>query len=374
MAVSRARQLNPLTSIRFIAAAFVIWLHIKVLFYNAGPSYYLSRIKVVSLFFVLSGFILSYIYSSGFPEGRLRFLVARVVRLWPAHVAAIVLMCLVAPGEVAQRLTPGKLAATLSMTNSWLPFEQYWFFVVPPAWTVSTEFGLYFCFLFLIYKWERTWPWKLGGSFLVLCGMILLFEAERARLAHWSLHSWYYILYVHPFARLFEFTLGMATYECWRRAGPKIKNQIVVGTVWEFAALALLLFMVWQSPVWADQVTRLWSFGSELAGFWMLTSSSCIGYAALIFVLAQEQGLMARLLSRPVFVLLGHLSYAIYLVHWPVLVFFSTHRRSFAGMPDWVMFSIIGLLILGLSYLIWATVEKPCRALLGRFWPARANA
>ena len=191
MAVSRARQLNPLTSIRFIGAAFVIWLHINVLFYNAGPSYYLSRIKVVSLFFVLSGFILSYVYSSGLRHGRLRFLVARVVRLWPAHVAAIVLMCLVAPGEVAQQLTPGKLAATLSMTNSWLPFEQYWFFVVPPAWTVSTEFGLYFCFLFLIYKWERTWPWKLVGSFLVLCGMILLFEAERARLVHWSLHSWY---------------------------------------------------------------------------------------------------------------------------------------------------------------------------------------
>ena len=374
MAVSRTRQLDPLTSIRFIAAVLVIWCHINVLFYNAGPLYWFSWMRLVSLFFVLSGFILSYLYSSGFRDGRLRFLVARVVRLWPARIAAIVLMCLVAPGEVIPKLTPGKLAATLTMTTSWFPFESYWFFPVPPAWTVSTEFGLYFCFLFLIYKWERTWPWKLIGSFLVLCGMIVLFETERARLMQWAEHFWYFNLYVHPFARLFEFTLGMVTYECWRRAGPKIKNQIVAGTVWEFAALAFLLFMVWQSPVWADHVTGLWFFGSELAGFWMLAGPTSIGYAALIFVLAQEQGLIARLLSRPVFVLLGHLSYAIYLVHWPVLVFFSTHRKSFAGMPDWVMFSIIGLLILGLAYLIWATIEKPCRALLKRFWPARANA
>ncbi len=374
MAVSRTRQLDPLTSIRFVGAALVVWVHVNVLFYNAGPLYWFSWMRVVTLFFVLSGFILSYVYSSGLRAGRLRFLVARVVRLWPAHVAAIVLMCLVAPGEVTRQLTPGKLAADLTMTTSWLPFEEYWFFVVPPAWTVSTEFGLSFCFLFLIYKWERTWPWKLIGSFLVLCGMILLFETERARLVQWASHFWYFNLYVHPFARLFEFTVGMVTYECWRRAGPKIKNQIVAGTVWEFAALALIVFMVWQSPLWADQVTRLWFFGSELAGFWMLSGPTSIGYAALIFVLAQEQGLMARLLSRPVFVLLGNLSYAIYLVHWPILVFFSTHRKSFAGMPDWVMFSIIGVLILGLAYLIWATVEKPCRALLRRFWPARANA
>src|SRR6266567_1858936 len=374
MAVLSRRKIYSLTSIRFASAASVVWVHIQVLFYGAGPRNWLPRTNLISLFFVLSGFILSYVYSSRLQHAKLRFLVTRIVRLWPAHVAAIVLLWLVAPGDVAQRFTPGKLAATLTMTNAWLPFEEYWFFVVPPAWTISTEFGLYFCFLFLIYKWERTWPWKLAGSFLVLCGTILLFEAERARLVHWSSHFWYFNLYVHPLARLFEFTLGMATYEFWRRAGPKINKKLVAGTVWEFAALAFLLFIIWQAPVWADRVTRLWFFGSDLAGLWLLSGSSSAGCAALIFVLAQEQGLMARLLSHPFFVLLGRLSYGIYLVHWPVLVFFSTRRKDFAGMPDWVMFSIIGAVIFALAYVIWATIEKPCRALLIRLWPARANA
>jgi peptidoglycan/LPS O-acetylase OafA/YrhL len=374
MAISSVRRLNPLTSIRFVSAALIVWVHIKVLFYHAGPQDWLPLLNILPIFFVLSGFILSYIYSSGFKHGKLRFLAARIVRLWPAHVAAIVLMCLLAPGDVAQKFTPGKLAASLTMTNTWLPFEKYWFFPVTPAWTISTEFGLYFCFLFLIYRWERTWLWKLAGSFFVLCGMILLLEAERARLFHWSPNFWQLNLYVHPLARLFEFTLGMATFELWRRVGPKIKNGLVAGTIWEFAALALLLFIMWQAPVWADRVTRSRFFGSDLAGLWLMSSSSCFGNAALIFVLAQEQGLMARLLSCSLAVLLGYLSYAIYLVHWPILFFFSTHRKVFAGMPDWVMFSIIGALILAIAYLIWATIERPCRALLKKVWPARANA
>jgi len=374
LAATTTRRLNPLTSIRFLAAVSVIWLHVQVLFYSAEMRDWIPRINSVSLFFVLSGFILSYVYSSRLRGGKFRFLIARIVRLWPPLVASILLMWLVAPATLGREFTFGKLAAVLTMTHAWVPFRTYWFAFVPTAWTISTEFGLYFCFLFLICRWERTWLWKLAGSFIVLCLVILFFEAERARLAAWSGSFWYFYMYVHPLARMFEFTLGMATFELWRRVGPRINNGLPAGTACELAAVAFVVFIMWLAPVWADRVTRLWFFGSELVGFWMLSGPSSIGYAALIFVLAQEQGLLARLLSHPVLVLLGRLSYSIYLVHWPVLVFFSAHRKSFAGTPDWVMFSIIGVLILAFAYLIWATIEKPCRALLKRVWPARANA
>ena len=374
MAATMTRRLNPLTSIRFLAAVSVIWLHVQVLFYRAEMRDWLPKVNTVSLFFVLSGFILSYVYSSGFRAGKLRFLVARIVRLWPSLVASILLMWLVAPATVGREFTFGKLASVLTMTHAWVPFRKYWFAFVPTAWTVSTEFGLYFCFLFLISRWERTWLWKLAGSFVVLCLVILLFEAERERLAAWSGSFWYFYLYVHPLARMFEFTLGMATFELWRRVGPRIKNGLPAGTTCEFAAVAFFVLLVWLAPVFADRVTRLWFFGSDLAGLWLSVSSPSVGYAAVIFALALEQGLMARLLSHPFAVMLGELSYAIYLVHWPVLVFFSTHRTNFAGIPNWMIFSVIGAVILAIAYLVWATIERPCRMLLIKIWPTRANA
>jgi len=328
---------------------------------------------MVSLFFVLSGFILSYVYSSRLQNGKLRFLVARIVRLWPAHVVSIALLWLVAPTMFASRFTVAKLVATLTMTHAWLPFEDYWVSFVSSAWTISTEFGLYFFFLLLIYKWEQTWLWKLAGSFLCLCAVILVLEAERARLVQWSGAFWFFYLYVNPLGRLFEFTLGMATFELWRRFGPRIKNGLVAGTLWELAALAFLSFILWQAPDWADRVTRCWFFGSDLAGLWMLTSSSCFGNAALIFVLALEQGLVARLLSYPFAVLLGQLSYAIYLVHQPILHFCWTHQKDLEKIPSWVMAFIVGAVILAIAYLIWATIERPCRLLLKKLWPSPAS-
>jgi peptidoglycan/LPS O-acetylase OafA/YrhL len=355
------RKLNPLTSIRFLAATGVVSVHMTMQFSNEQHPNWLRWTNIVSLYFVLSGFILTYVYSSRQQFEKWRFLLARIARLWPAHVAAIFLIWLVAPDFIGPKFSLGKLATTLVMAHSWVPSPDYWLSFVPAAWSISTEFGFYLCFPFLVYKWERTWLWKLAASFLLLCGVIVLMEAEQAHLIRWMGPPWRLWLYVHPLSRLFEFTLGMSTFQLWRGFARKINNELIAATTWECLALVFLLFTLWHAPAWAALVAKSGFFGSKFVSLWLMAASCCFGSAALIFVLALEQGLIARLLSYSVAVLLGELSYSIYLIHQGVLFFFAAHRKDFATIPPWAIIPIIGLIILAIAYLIWAVIERPCR-------------
>ena len=55
------KKLDALTSLRFIAATMIVFYHMKgfALFGFSGPSFLAQG---VSFFFVLSGFILAYVY------------------------------------------------------------------------------------------------------------------------------------------------------------------------------------------------------------------------------------------------------------------------------------------------------------------------
>ena len=374
MGSDSVRNLNPLTSIRFLTAASVVSVHIAVQFYPARHINWLRWENLVSVFFVLSGFILSYVHPFRWQHQNLRFLAARVMRLWPAHVTAIGLIWLAAPAQIAKKFTIGKLVATLTLTHAWFPYPDYWFSFVPPAWTTSTEFGFYLLFPLLIYKLDRTWPWKLFGSFLLLCAAMTTLEIGRDRLVPWT-HgpAWRLWLLFHPLPRLFEFVLGMSTFELWRRFGSKLRTGLVAGTFWECVAVASVICTLWGAPILAAHVAKSRFFCSDLISYWLVGGSACFGSAILIFFLALEQGVVARLFSYSFAVLLGELSYAIYLVHYPVLIYCSGRRNQFAAIPDWVIFCLIGILTLAIAYLVWALVERPCRHLLTKLWPTPAT-
>ena len=86
-------KLDQLTSLRFFAAVMVVICHSAGLFgFVGGPE--LDGLRTgVSFFFVLSGFILAYVYPKldTIPE-LLHFLRARFARIWPAHFVTFLLV------------------------------------------------------------------------------------------------------------------------------------------------------------------------------------------------------------------------------------------------------------------------------------------
>lgn len=106
-------RLGALTGLRFIAASLIVIEH------SATFGLQLPRFGYdhgVSFFFVLSGFILSYVHPK--IEGRreaVMFILYRIARIWPAHVIVLLATILILNNEITSALLPN---LTLVMLGS----------------------------------------------------------------------------------------------------------------------------------------------------------------------------------------------------------------------------------------------------------------
>ena len=157
-----SRELHALTGLRFFAAFSVVIYHFTAPLVEGWPKPAVNLAAggcvAVSLFFLLSGFVLSYSYLGR--EGKLRgsrrsFWVARVARIYPAYLLGFLLA---APTNFlwtvkvnAAKAAAVKLAVggslVLAMLQAWTPWTAwYWNF---PAWSISVEAFFYLSFPFL---------------------------------------------------------------------------------------------------------------------------------------------------------------------------------------------------------------------------------
>jgi peptidoglycan/LPS O-acetylase OafA/YrhL len=172
------------------------------------------------------------------------------------------------------------------------------------------------------------------------------------------------LVYIHPLARLFEFVLGMAAGEAWRRFGAAAARiPVLVATLLELGALALGLAGL---TVFKDSAAAAFARGeiSPATLKWLVASGSAPCFAVVAVVFAAGRGTVARLLSWRPFVVLGEISFALYLCH--VLLFraltTSGSIASYGGIG--AQFAVYCAMVLGLSYALHMLVERPCQAAL----------
>jgi peptidoglycan/LPS O-acetylase OafA/YrhL len=375
MPANAPTKLNALTSLRFVAAAAVVALHCSNRFGlpadmtadNRAPLY-----LGVSFFFVLSGFVLTYVY----PELRTasdrgRFLLARFARIWPGHALAFVLVLVVAGQTPADLYRAGELGpwlAGLALVHSWVPLTAFYTAGNIPAWSVSTEFGFYLLFPLLIHRFDRTWHWKLLGCVLLAAGLVAVCQVRDLPHTAASGPTANGLLYVSPLARVFEFCLGMCAARLWAWLCPRVTLGRTRGTLLELAAVALVVANGYFLPDILAGVRRTGVRPAVVV--WFTHGCVCLSFAALVVVAALERGWVTRFLALPSFVLLGDISYAVYLLHWPLLGYLWVHERAFALYPNWAVGLGFAVVLLGLSHLTWVLVETPARKFLVGLWPA----
>ena len=99
---------------------------------------------------------------------------------------------------------------------------------------------------------------------------------------------------------------------------------------------------------------------------WLLGSGAFLAFALLILVFALQKGLISKLLNHPLPVLLGEISFSLYLVHMTVLRYYRYNLAAFSGFPLSLLALFYWLISLLLAYLIYTAIEMPCRMFLVR--------
>jgi peptidoglycan/LPS O-acetylase OafA/YrhL len=359
-----------LTSLRFFAAGLVVMFHSAKIF--GLDAMFANQVFAsgVSIFFIMSGFFLTYAYPElNSTSERKRFLFSRFFRLWPTHILTMFLMLILLPKPYPPQHAVPVTLLNATMLHAWVPFSVVYDSWNDVSWSISTEFAFYFFFPLLIYRLDRSWHFKLVGTLLmtiVLIGCVNAFHLQTSD-AYRGVSA-KGLLFVFPLARLFEFTLGMTVALFWRDRVSRLQWSVQMATGLEILAIALVVIAMWLNLAIANRLVKVIGGGGK---YWLMHSGiTCLPFAFLIFVLATEGGYVSRAMSLRGLVLLGEMSYTIYLVHKPLIRYFESHntvlldRLSTPGLA--VVFAAVLLLM---SHAIWSGVEKPVRRLFQAWWP-----
>ena len=335
-------QLEPLTSLRFVAALLVFVYHAPL----AQPFAHDHALGQagVGFFFLLSGFILTYTYGGALntQAAIMRFYVARFARVYPAYLVSIALALPVVAlyGSLAWDKAPPPiraeaLAAQLLAVQAWFPREEIYLGINSPAWSISVEAFFYALFPLLVRSLWRSFATTGARAVFVMAALTWACAAAVFAIPH---HADVWTTYIFPPVRLVDFVVGMLLGIAFLR-GYRLPGS---ATAWELTAVGAIAAAIVAIP-------------HVPAGLqYSLLALPC--WAALIAVVALRRGAVSRLLSHRAFVRLGEISYAFYLVHLSVLIV-AEHV-----LPSSIVSAVALAVSLAAAWLLHAGVERPLRA------------
>jgi peptidoglycan/LPS O-acetylase OafA/YrhL len=356
------RDIRALTSLRLLPAVAVVFYHCQDYFdcLQADVSR-LAFTHTLTYFFVLSGFVLTINYFNiSSVVSALRFYIARFARIWPAHVISLFLLLALVPEVFKVKVASLPVfLANMFMVQAWVPSWQYYFSYNAPSWSNSTEIFFYLSFPLLAWAMRRHWYAPLCvatasvAALICLCNALHLPEFDRVGLSVQAL------TYINPLARLLEFTVGMTAALLFYHHLARRHLSTITATVLELAAFGLVAFLMVNAMSWRQACLPV---VGNAASMWFLNSGiPVLSTAALILVIATEKGLISRLLSIRPLVVLGELSFGMYMLHCVLLSYRSISFPQERSVTAFLLFVITLLLS---AHFMWFAIERPMRRLI----------
>ncbi|MCP3819381.1 acyltransferase [Streptomyces sp. A3M-1-3] len=371
MSNERPARLPSLTGLRCVLGLTTLLCHALYVFY-AGPALNSTAIQVVLLvgrigvtcFFVLSGFVLT--WSARIGHSATSFWRRRAWKIMPNHVLAwtigmvFILLTGVRPPFSAggQEITPTDIWCLL-LVSGWWP-ARHDGGPNPAIWTVTCEVFFYVLFPVLFAALHRLSGRGLKRTWLIVAGIIVVLPLPVSLIPGPPLteslgvnYVTLWACFVFPLTRSLEFVLGMATARLlqtgqWPRAIPR---SVTLGL--PLLMCALLPFL---PPHYA--------LGPVFA----------MHSAALIAAVARSdiKG-TAGMLAGPKAVLLGEASYALYIIHLPLLLIAAHWIGPVGGTWAFALTMTCMAVMPLLTLPVYWYFEKPLLLRYSRSAPARAT-
>jgi peptidoglycan/LPS O-acetylase OafA/YrhL len=343
----RGTQYIPaLTGLRALAA-YSVFLH----HYNPAPAgtfaYHLYRQGYVgvSVFFVLSGFLIYHRYADAYLTRRnwawRTYWHQRFARLMPLYLLLLA-VTMIGQYVTGHGMSGPELLLNLTLLKGF--FNEYKFSGLAQSWSLTVEWTFY-----LLAPWLFSALYRWGiirltiGLFSV--GLLLWVTIGQADW-HGVFGTLPFVLFYTFFGRVFEFLIGMHLARRWRLNKVHISNYDLIISV-----ILIGCCVMWQasvSTVFSDDSTK--RLLSEFVTYNLLLP---VGIMYLLLSLLRETSSLHRLLASPVFQALGRSSYAFYLIHIGV-VSRVLLRTGLIG-NNWLLFGVLVLLAHG----VYIGIERP---------------
>lgn len=359
----KRRYITGLDGIRAIAVIMVLAYHLKLALFKSG---FLG----VTIFFVLSGYLITGILISEVEEeGTIdlkNFWLRRIRRLVPAVMSMAVVIIFVS--AVVNRIIFTKgckdfLASVLGFNNWWQIFNKVSYFEaagVPSPFThcwslaIETQFYLIYPLILLgIYKLVKSRGEGRANRGLLFAGvtlllalisvilMIVLFDPQQdaSRVYYGTDTRAFSLLFGALLAILWEYRMVP------RRLSASV--NMVLGSV-SFAVLLVMTIAI-------NGSSNFWYRGGQFVGT-ILT-------VLVIYTVSGRKTWLSRFLSNPVLKWIGDRSYSIYLWHYPIILLISKGIKA-----SWWITLIEIVLSVVLAELSYRFIETPIRhGIIGKY-------
>jgi peptidoglycan/LPS O-acetylase OafA/YrhL len=352
-----AAEIRSLTGVRGFAAVVIVIYHFGKFHLDrtsglnvwSVPHGYLP----VDLFFMLSGFVMGYVYRDAFVSDPWKnyqtFLIKRIARLYPAYLAIGALYVLkIALGltgeETFARFDGFDVIGNLLMLVGW---GLHIYPLIGVSWASSAELGSYFALPVLMkYTLQKGMAWWTASVVLSLLGIYAVAVSGKGSSGPLDVVQVDSLL---PLLRaLVGFTLGLATFRFaghLDRLSATAQDVFVIVILVAIAAEALFI-------------------ASDLLVYVM--------FIPLIAILSRDGRVAQFLFGNRLAYHLGVISYSIYLIHPLFITFAERSSRHFGSTVTayalCVLVSCAAIWLL--SYLSYRLVEIPGRQFVtGLFIP-----
>jgi peptidoglycan/LPS O-acetylase OafA/YrhL len=319
---------------------------LPVLLFHAGLSVFSGGYVGVDVFFVISGFLITGLIREDLAQGRfsiLGFYERRVRRILPALTFTVLTTSAVAFAVMLPSFLVDYSKSLVSV-STFLSNIYFWRFsgyfdasaTLRPmlhTWSLAVEEQFYIFMpiaAFIVYRFfQRAWLWIFAAAALASLALSIV-AMQIGPTANFFLLP----------TRAWELLLGALFASIPARTPRGVIDQVMAA-----GGLGLILWAVFAYD--------------EATPFPGLTAlAPCVGSALIIYFAHPKATFVGQLLSSKPAVWIGLISYSLYLVHWPIAVFWRYITLQEPGVLGALAIIVLSI---PLAWASWAFVERPFR-------------